>query len=355
MAIEISDRLAEFLYWVTGERFPGTNEDRLFAVASALDAAGNGVDESRPHLATAVRRIREGVGGNSFEAFLNSVNDYVRDPGYVTGAAQHLRSMGRNTRDAGTQIQYQKMMILASTIEMFASFVLAFAFAFGNPGAAMAWLAARVAVFRFLIRTLFTRLLMAAVLVVGSEALMEAFLDGIIQRIQMRLGTRDQFDSRQFWQAVRDGSIGGAVILALGPAFAGIGSVLTRINLPRGLRPDNLDALGRATPDRTLVPSPTPLPASASAYATTRPDSSARLAPPSSPRSSSRAPSRRPTVRASTCTAESRRQGRSAPPSTSAARRAGPPSTSGSTTRAARPAAPAATEPTSPPRTPRRS
>ena len=135
---------------------------------------------------------------------------------------------------------------------MFASFIIAFAFSFGNPGAAMAWLAARLAVFRFVIRTLFARLVLAALLVVGTEAAIEGLLDAIIQRIQMLLGTRDHFDEAQFWEAVRDGTISGVISAVLGPAFGGFGHVLARRHLPSVNR-------GVDTPAPAPTP-PTPTP-----------------------------------------------------------------------------------------------
>ncbi|MGC4890581.1 hypothetical protein [Micromonospora sp. DT227] len=256
MEIEIPDRLANFLYWLTDQKFPGASAEKMRRLARELKTAADLVEAAEPKLAGAVRRVQEGVGGETQRAFVASMQDYVRTPGYVSNTAAHLHNVSATTENAAMRTQYQKFSILGATVQMFIEFVWAFAAAFINPGMAMAWLAARIAIFRFVIRLLFSRLMLAALGAVATEALTEALMDAIIQRIQMRLGTRRTFDQAQFWQAVRDGTIAGLVVAVLGPAFGNIGTLLNRVPV----RPRQLSD-GPTPPVPTPRPTPKPVPA----------------------------------------------------------------------------------------------
>ncbi|QKW13591.1 toxin glutamine deamidase domain-containing protein [Verrucosispora sp. NA02020] len=219
MGIEASDDLAGFLKWISGEDFPGTDEDRLFGLSRAYSGAADGVDSALPLLVDAVRSIRRGVSGRADEAFVESMQGYVRNPGYLAAAAEQLRDLGAKSRASGTQVQYVKMMIIGALIQLMIDFIVALAFSFFNPGAALNWLAARVAVFRFLVRTLLGRLIqMVAVNQVVGIGL-QVLMDAIVQRLQLSMGTRDRWDGKLTRDAAAVGALGGAVSTFLGPAI----------------------------------------------------------------------------------------------------------------------------------------
>ncbi|WP_431727157.1 toxin glutamine deamidase domain-containing protein [Verrucosispora sp. TAA-831] len=219
MGIEASDDLAGFLKWISGEDFPGTDEDRLFGLSRAYSGAADGVDSALPLLVDAVRSIRRGVSGRADEAFVESMQGYLRNPGYLAVAADQLRDLGAKSRASGTQVQYVKMMIIGALIQLMIDFIVALAFSFFNPGAALNWLAARVAVFRFLVRTLLGRLIQMVavnqVIGIGLQVLMDA----IVQRLQLSMGTRDRWDGKLTRDAAAVGALGGAVSTFLGPAI----------------------------------------------------------------------------------------------------------------------------------------
>lgn len=219
MAIEASDELAGFLKWVSGEDFPGANEDRLFGMSRAYYGAADGVEAAIPLLVSAVESIREGVSGQADEAFVESMRAYVdEEPGFLAAAGIHMRKLGAKSQTSGTQVQYVKMTLIGAIILLLIEFAVALAFSFFNPGAALNWLAARVAIFRFLVRTLLGRLLMHVVMnqIIGIG--LQVLLDLIVQRLQMAMGTRDHIDTSLTRQAAIAGAVGGAVATVLGPA-----------------------------------------------------------------------------------------------------------------------------------------
>ncbi|WP_329110958.1 hypothetical protein OG792_17790 [Micromonospora sp. NBC_01699] len=260
MAIEASDQLAGFLKWVSGEDFPGANEDRLFGMSRAYYGAADGVEAAIPLLVSAVESIREGVSGQADEAFVESMRAYVdEEPGFLAAAGLHMRKLGAKSQTSGTQVQYVKMTLIGAIILLLIEFAVALAFSFFNPGAALNWLAARVAIFRFLVRTLLGRLLMHVVMnqIIGIG--LQVLLDLIVQRLQMAMGTRDHIDTSLTRQAAIAGAVGGAIATVLGPAanrifrrFGGevADAVVDNIPTPKPPPKSFLDAL--------LTPAPKP-------------------------------------------------------------------------------------------------
>ncbi|MGW4462619.1 WXG100-like domain-containing protein [Micromonospora sp. NPDC004704] len=261
MAIEASDQLAGFLKWVSGEDFPGANEDRLFGMSRAYYGAADGVEAAIPLLVTAVESIREGVSGQADEAFVESMRAYVdEEPGFLAAAGLHMRKLGAKSQTSGTQVQYVKMTLIGAIILLLIEFAVALAFSFFNPGAALNWLAARVAIFRFLVRTLLGRLLMHVVMnqIIGIG--LQVLLDLIVQRLQMAMGTRDHIDTSLTRQAAIAGAVGGAIATVLGPAanrifrrFGGevADAVVDNIPTPKPPPKSFLDALMTPAPKPT--------------------------------------------------------------------------------------------------------
>ncbi|WP_432838042.1 hypothetical protein [Dactylosporangium sp. CA-092794] len=232
--IEASRVVAGILKWITGEEFPATRETHLFSYGSTLQSAAGSVEAAHPHLVDGVRQISSGVSGQAQHAFVASMQPYVNhNPGYLRSAATSMRRAGRDIRDLGTQVQYVKMMIIATIVELMAEFAAAMAFSFFNPGLAMHWLAARVAMVRLLVRTWLGRLILQIALnqIIGVG--LQTLMDAIIQRLQIDGGTRDHWDGRLSRQAASAGALGGAVGTGLGMA---LGRVIGRHGAEAGAR-----------------------------------------------------------------------------------------------------------------------
>src|SRR5258705_13248215 len=110
---------SDLLYYLAGERFPGADEDKLARLSRALNSASVSVSESVELLAAAVRKTRGGVGGRSQDAFLASMDGYVRSPGYLTTSSTHLGNASKSMSDSAMQVQYQKMQIYGAVTEVF--------------------------------------------------------------------------------------------------------------------------------------------------------------------------------------------------------------------------------------------
>jgi hypothetical protein len=227
VALTVSEELGGFLYAITGEQFLGANEDKLWAAAEAVENAAVNIEEILPLLQVAMRTIRDRVGGMTQEAFVEAMQGYLREPGYLTLAAEQVRQLATALRERGTQVEYAKMQIIAGAIELMASFIFAAIFAFFNPASALTWLAARVTAFRFLHRAWMRWLLTQIIGTIVFETATEGFIDIVIQRIQIGQGHRDNFDWNLFREALKGGAIGGATQALLMPIIGGVGNVVT--------------------------------------------------------------------------------------------------------------------------------
>ncbi|MET7394105.1 toxin glutamine deamidase domain-containing protein [Dactylosporangium sp. NPDC005572] len=219
MGLTMSDKMAGFLKWVTGEDFPGADEDRLFAVAQALHTAADGVEGAHPLLVSGVRRVREGVSGQADDAFVRSMQAYVNDsPGYLKSGARNLREVGEGVSTSGTQVQYTKIIIYMSVIELLVEVTVALAMAWINPAAVLDWMAKRFFVFRLLVETWLGRLILHIAINMGVGVGLQVLMDAIAQRMQIAMGTRDKWDASLTLQSAGVGALGGAISTILGPA-----------------------------------------------------------------------------------------------------------------------------------------
>ena len=124
--IVLAPWLEDFLERLTGERAHHVSETRTFNVANALKSAGDSVDGAYPHLVSAVGRVRSGVSGRAEESFVNSMQAYVKNPGYLTQSANNLRGFSREIFNYASEIQFAKMMNVAEGIMLWIDFLFAF-------------------------------------------------------------------------------------------------------------------------------------------------------------------------------------------------------------------------------------
>ncbi|MBX7266402.1 hypothetical protein KIF24_10435 [Micromonospora sp. Llam7] len=238
MAIQPSPEVAEFLKWVSGEEVPGLNEDRLFAVADAYrDAATGLTDDLAPLVVAAVNGIRANFEGEAERAYAASMAKFVTEhPRYLYTAADELIKAGDAARKTGTQVQYVKLIIILTIVELMVELAVTVALAFFFPGL-WGWIAARCAIVRFMMQTLLRRLIMLVVSNMVMGVLFQVTMDALAQRIQLSMGTRDDWDGNLTRQSAEVGLLGGAVSLGLGSLGSGLGKGLGKL-----LRRDGVDA-----------------------------------------------------------------------------------------------------------------
>ena len=181
MAIEASDALDGFLWFLSGEHFPRANEDDLYARAAAYERFASDIDASAPLLVAAIESIRDGIKGQTERAFVESMQQYVNDPGYLFIAGRHVHRMGYAHHDLAAKVEYTKLMIIAAVVELLLELMVAAALSFFDPWAVPKSIGpARVFMERFL-GQLLTRVITAAAVSVAIQEAMQVGMDFFVQ------------------------------------------------------------------------------------------------------------------------------------------------------------------------------
>ena len=226
-SITVSDDVDRFLHAVTGDHFPGSKEGSLWDLSQAAERTADALEQSLPLLSAAAHRITEGIGGYTREAFVGTIERYMRDPGYLPKAAVQLRSISGAQSQRATQLEYGKEQIIAGVVELMAEFLFAAAIAFLNPGWVLSWLAARIAAFRMLFQTIMRWLVTELVGSVAFETATDGLIDGIIQDDQIRRRHRSGFDLNSLNQALTGGTIAGLTEAMVMPFAHGLGHLVS--------------------------------------------------------------------------------------------------------------------------------
>ncbi|WP_344654755.1 hypothetical protein, partial [Cryptosporangium japonicum] len=149
-------------------------------------------------------------------------------------AVEQYRTLAAFAQKTGLQVEYVKLISILSLVELLIEIAWAVAMAFWTGGGSMVWLAARYAIFRFLLKTLLGRLIMKILASVTFGVLLQVAMDVAAQAIQFAKGSRTEWDSQATLQSVYVGLMGAAVSLPLGPMAElfekGLANVLQKIS-----------------------------------------------------------------------------------------------------------------------------
>ena len=228
MAVQVPDDVAEFMKWLTGEEFPGTDPDKLRALAQAHHVAADGVDEVLPLFVGAVNSIADGVRGESESAFVAAMRDYVSDDGYLVVASKYVRRLGAGLEDSATQVEYTQLMVMLTLIELMIELAVALAIAWFYPGVlqkVVLWLQ----VGRLKIAAWLARLIVAVGVsqVVGVG--MQVFMDVIAQAHLVRTGRQRGWNTALTRNSAAVGAWTGMVgVLLLGAGGGAAAALLGR-------------------------------------------------------------------------------------------------------------------------------
>ncbi|GAA3057135.1 toxin glutamine deamidase domain-containing protein [Actinokineospora globicatena] len=227
MAMMVPDEVRKLFQVLTGEEWPDANEDKLRALADAWDrAAFRLTGELAPQLRTAVVTIRSNFDGAAERAFANRMAPYVEGANnYLSIADEQFRALAKFLRDLALEVEYVKLVSILSLIMLIAEIAWAIAAAFGTAGASMAWLAARMAIVRWLLKSLLGRLLIKVVQAQVVGIAFQLVIDVVAQLIQFGMGTRTEWNPKYTASAAAVGALGGALTLPL----AGFGKAIAHI------------------------------------------------------------------------------------------------------------------------------
>ncbi|PPK70919.1 toxin glutamine deamidase domain-containing protein [Actinokineospora auranticolor] len=228
MAMMVSDEVRKLFQVLTGEEWPDANEDKLRALADAWETTANRLTgELAPDLRRAVAGIRSTFTGAAELAFANRMAPYVEgSDNYLSIADEQFRALAKFLRDLALEVEYVKIVSILTLVSLIVEIAWAIAMAGPTAGGSMAWLAARMAIVRWLLKTLLGRLLIR---VLQAELLGIAFqlvIDVLAQLIQFGMGSRTEWNPKYTLSAVAVGALGGALTLPL----AGIGKAIAHVS-----------------------------------------------------------------------------------------------------------------------------
>ncbi|MER6992721.1 toxin glutamine deamidase domain-containing protein [Saccharopolyspora hirsuta] len=219
MAMTVSPEVAKLFQVLTGEEWPDADEDQLRALAGEWTAAAQTLAELGPGLRSAVQAIRADFAGEAAEAFAQRVAPFVEGDDLISSAAELFNGLAKTLLDLALDVEYMKIVTIASLIALLAEIAWAIAMAPFTGGATMSWLAARMAVVRFLIQSLLGRVLMRVLSTAVFSVAFQLLIDAVAQTAQFAMGTRTEWNTDHTKNAAGTGGMAAALALPM----AGLG------------------------------------------------------------------------------------------------------------------------------------
>ncbi|WP_157440480.1 toxin glutamine deamidase domain-containing protein [Actinokineospora inagensis] len=222
----VPDDVRRLFLVITGEEWPDADEGRLHGLAEAWETAGRRLSgELGPELRRAVGAIRSTFSGEAELAFAGRVAPFVEGAdNYVDAAAGQFHGLAQYLHDLAVDVEYVKLVSVLSLVALAVEIGWAAAAAAETGGASMVWLAQRVALVRYLLKSALGRLALrlAQAELVGMA--FQAVIDVIAQGVQFAMGTRHTWNTGYTTTALAVGALGGVLMLPL----SAVGEVLAR-------------------------------------------------------------------------------------------------------------------------------
>ncbi|MER5389471.1 toxin glutamine deamidase domain-containing protein [Saccharopolyspora sp. NPDC002686] len=217
----VSPEVAKLFQVLTGEEFPDANEDQLRALAGEWQQAAQSLGQLGPGLRSAVQNIRANFEGEAAQAFVERVAPFIEGDDLISSAAELFDGLAKALLDLALDVEYMKIVTIASLIALLAEIAWATAMAPFTGGATMTWLAARFAVVRFLIQNLLGRILRQVLSTAAFSVAFQLLIDVTAQTAQFAMGTRTEWNTDHTKNAAGTGGMGAALALPM----AGLGKL----------------------------------------------------------------------------------------------------------------------------------
>ncbi|NIH86209.1 hypothetical protein [Amycolatopsis granulosa] len=243
MAIEIPDWLKPLASIVAGQEWPEGNEDLLRVLRDGWAAAAQGAADVQRAFVTLMEQTPNPPDGkvmwtgDGAKAFMDDAKKFVEgDKAHFPSLQKVCQALSDACGDAANEVEYGKLMIIATLIitAAFIAYALAMAaITFGGSSAAIpvAQAGARAAIqqiFRMLVQKLMTMgvkgVAMAVLKQIAVNMGISLALDAGIQGYQMAEGNRKDWDEGK----TKDAAVGGAVDGVVSAASLGIAKGATR-------------------------------------------------------------------------------------------------------------------------------
>ncbi|WP_026422138.1 toxin glutamine deamidase domain-containing protein [Actinokineospora inagensis] len=227
MSMMVPDEVRKLFLVLTGEEWPDADESKLRELADAWDTTAQRLSgELRPELLKAVQTIMGTFSGSAERAFAQQMAPFVEgSDNYLDAAAEQFHALGTFLRDLAVDVEYVKLVSILSLFALVAEIAWAIASSYMTAGASIAWLAARLAIVRYLLKTLLGRLFIQFVQAELIGIAFQVVIDVLTQSIQFAMGTRHTWNTDYTVNAVGVGALGGVLMLPLG----GVGEMLAHL------------------------------------------------------------------------------------------------------------------------------
>ncbi|MBB5160067.1 hypothetical protein BJ970_007668, partial [Saccharopolyspora phatthalungensis] len=218
MSIVVPEEVRRLFQVLTGEDMTDADEDGLLRVGEVLVAGAGAVEGLRDGLREVVARVRGEFSGKAADRFAENVGGFV---GVLEVSGGVLRGLGVFVRDVGWQVKYLKFVTVGGLVLLLGEIAWAVAMAGATGGASLAWLAARVAVMRFVLSRwwgqLFMRLAVCAGVGVGLNVLPDVVAQGVLVS-----------EGKEGWSSswTRDAAGVGAMSAGVGLPLSALGNVV---------------------------------------------------------------------------------------------------------------------------------
>ncbi|WP_190812992.1 WXG100-like domain-containing protein [Saccharopolyspora pogona] len=230
-SIMVPEGVRRLFQVLTGEDMTDADEGGLFAVADALESGAVGVGEVGPFLAELVAKVRTEFSGKAADRFAGGLEIF---DGLLASGEGALRELAVFVRDLARQVRYLKLVTIYGLELLLFEMAWAVYWAGATGGASMAWLAARMAVMRFLLSRWWGQLFMRLAMAAAGGVAFNVVPDMQAQLQMLGEKSAEKWDGKLTEQAAGMGAFSALVSLPLSAVGGLVSNALTKV-LVKGL------------------------------------------------------------------------------------------------------------------------
>ncbi|MFF5075665.1 toxin glutamine deamidase domain-containing protein [Actinoplanes sp. NPDC000266] len=251
MGIDVSDEYNRFQFWLSGEQFPAVDETILRQLGEALRSLGLEIEGLQPDFVAVVNSLSSAMQGAADRAFVDAMREYVDNPGFLPLAGRYVYRMSDDFDNLAVEVEYAKLMIIATLVELLITFMIVLALQWLFPGLISGWLLrlviGRSRVIAFLLR-LGMQIAMGQAMGAGAQVIMSL----AVQAIMKRNGSIDDIDWKKVSDSAAIGALGGALGVGVGQLYNILGPQFGKVFAKIIGR----DGPGRPDPKPEIPPAP---------------------------------------------------------------------------------------------------
>ncbi|QIZ37112.1 hypothetical protein [Saccharopolyspora sp. ASAGF58] len=236
-SIMVPEEVRRLFQVLTGEDMTDADEGALFAVAEMLESGAAGLGEVRALVAELVGKVRTEFSGKAADRFADGLGIF---DGLLSSGQAGLLDLAAFVRKTSQQVRYLKLVTIYSLQLLWIEMAWAMQFAGATAGASLLWLAARMAVTRFLLTTWWGQLFMRLAMMAAGGVVFNVLPDVPAQLQMLGEKSAEKWDRTLTEQAAGMGAFSALVALPLSALGGLVSNMLTKV-LVKGLG-DDVDA-----------------------------------------------------------------------------------------------------------------